>query len=222
MVLELSLSKPCDPGRCRAQTWKKQNVQRASLCSHEDTSEANGQTPFIKFCDANGKVVYTYDAAKQLDDAQGGVLSATLDPNYAAEITIWDADATKPPWLLAGVDEDNWWNDFVPDDVQVTCSGSKVSGSDAGYYFDVVKTRISKSTDLVFVGSGVVEVPSWLSKEQGSRSVPIVESPEFPYGDIGLVAESAANNGIKVIFEIPENGKLLVSESLNSASGYGT
>ena len=66
--------------------------------------------------------------AKLLDDAQGGVLGASLDPELAAEITIWGADLAKPLCVLAGVHEENWWNEFAPDEVQMVCSGSKVSG----------------------------------------------------------------------------------------------
>ena len=100
--------------------------------------------PIIKFCNAKGEVLYTYESAKLLDDAQGGVLGASLDPELAAELTIWGADLAKPLWVLAGVDEENWWNEFVPDEVQIVCSGSKLSGATSGCYQRVIETCISK------------------------------------------------------------------------------
>ncbi|CAE7408673.1 unnamed protein product, partial [Symbiodinium pilosum] len=159
--------------------------------------------PVTKFCNAKGKVLYTYESAKLLDDAQGGVLGASLDPELAAEITIWGADLAKPLWVLAGVDEENWWNDFVPDEVQIVCSGSKLSGSTSGYYQRVIEKCISKENDLVYIGSGAVGVSSWLDKHPGARDEPRCESPEYPYRDLGLVAAEVAKSGLRVVFELP-------------------
>ena len=170
------------------------------------------EPPVIKFCNADGKVLYTYESAKILDDAQGGVLGASLDPELAAEITIWEADLVKPLWVLAGVDEENWWNEFVPDEVQIVCSGSKLSGSTSGYYQRVIEKCISKENDLVYIGSGAVGVSSWLDKHPGARDEPRCESPEYPYGDLGLVAAKVAKSGLRVVFELPGHERVQTSE----------
>ena len=179
----------------------------------------NDKPPSIKFCDAKGKVLYAYDAAKHLDDAQGGVLSATLDPNYAAEITIWAIDATRPVWLLTGVDEDNWWNEFVPDDVQIVCSGSRACASNAGYYAEVAKKFVAKHSDLALAGSGMLGVSSWLDKACSHKGVLNFESPEYPYGDIGMAMKSLAENGKRVMVEIPENDGYQESEQVEQMKG---
>ena len=168
--------------------------------------------PVIKFCNAKGEVLYTYESAKLLDDAQGGVLSASSDPELAAEITIWGADLAKPLGVLAGVDEENWWNEFVPDEVQIACSGSKMSGPASGYYQRVIEKCISKADDLVYVGSGTVGVSSWLDKHPGTQDKPRCESPEYPYGDLGITAAKIAKNGIRVVFELPGHDRIQSSE----------
>ena len=100
--------------------------------------------------------MYTYDAAKHLDDARGGVLTSSLDPCFAAEITVWGADPSRPTWMLLGVDEDNWWNQFVPDNVQTVCSGSRLLGLEMKYFLAVMNRYISKPTDLVNVVAGIL------------------------------------------------------------------
>ena len=179
----------------------------------------NDNPPSIKFCDAKGKVLYKYDAAKHLDDADGGVLSATLDPNYAAEITIWAVDPTKPVWLLAGVDEDNWWNEFVPDGVQIVCSGSNAQANCAGYYAEVARKLVTKHSDLALLGSGVLGVSSWLDKACTHKNDVTLESPEYPYGDIGMAMKTLAEKGRRVLVEIPENHGCLESEQVEQLKG---
>ena len=170
------------------------------------------EPPIIKFCNAKGKVLYTYESAKLLDDAQGGVLGALLEPEFAAEITIWETDLAKPLWVLAGVDEENWWNEFVPDEVQIVCSGARSSGSTSGYYQRVFEKCVSKENDFVYIWSGAVGISSWLDKHPGSRDEPRCESPEYPYGDLGLVAAKAAKSGLRVVFELPGHDGVQKSE----------
>ena len=178
------------------------------------------EPPVIKFCDSKGKVLYTYDSAKLLDDAQGGVLGASLDPEFAAEITIWGIDTAKPLWVVAGVDEENWWNEFVPDEVQIVCSGSRSSGSASGYYQRVIEKCVSKKSDLVYIGSGAVGVPSWLDKHPGTRQEPRCESPEYPYGDLGVAAAKVAQNGLRVVFELPGSQEIQKSEQCKAMMNY--
>ena len=170
------------------------------------------EPPVVKFCDSKSKVLYTYESAKLLDDAQGGVLGASLDPEFAAEITIWGVDLAKPLWVVAGVDERNWWNEFVPDEVQIVCSGSRSSGSTSGYYQRVIEKCVSKESDLVYIGSGAVGVSSWLDKHPGARDEPRCESREYPYGDLGLVAAKVAKRGFRVVFELPGHDGVQKSE----------
>ena len=148
----------------------------------------SGETPYIPAKIQVKKKIILLSLSSLMQMARRYTpLSPSLDPNFAAEITIWGADLTKPLWVLAGVDEDNWWNDFVPEEVQLVCSGSKLSGSKSSYCLKVVEKGIPKATDFVYIGSGIVAVASWLDK---SPDTPRSESPEYPYGDFGMVAES--------------------------------
>ena len=71
---------------------------------------------------------------------------------------------------------------------------------------------MSKEDDFVYIGSGVVGISSWLDKHPGARDEPRCESPEYPYGDLGLVAAKAAKSGLRVVFELPGHDGVQKSE----------
>ena len=141
-------------------------------------------------------------------------------PSSPPRSLFGELTTAKPLWVVAGVDEENWWNEFVPDEVQIVCSGSRSSGSASGYYQRVIEKCISKKSDLVYIGSGAVGVPSWLDKHPGTRQEPRCESPEYPCGDLGIAAAKVAQNGFRVVFELPGFQEIQKSEQCKAMMNY--
>ena len=70
-----------------------------------------------------------------------------------------DFTKTKPTWILLGVDESNWWNEFVLQDVQLVVSGATLTGFESRYYLHVMDKRMNCPNDFVCVRPGVLLAP---------------------------------------------------------------
>ncbi|CAE7705382.1 unnamed protein product [Symbiodinium sp. KB8] len=137
-------------------------------------------------------------------------------------IKIFDTPKEVAIWTLAGVSEDNWWQQYAPGlgdavardpdqhyvpqtRMNILCTGRRADDAMCEYLADVYHNKQKKNPNsAVFVGAGVLGGTSWIDKHIQKSSHKIQFRTEYCWGEVvQRIALAAAKSGTQVIVEIP-------------------